>query len=39
MKEGGNGEDILHYKDFKQDVVVGSFLLGLSKDLFCKWKI
>ena len=25
----GNGEEVLHYEDFNQDVIVGSFLLGL----------
>ena len=29
MWESGNGEEALHYEDFNQDVIVGSFLLGL----------
>ena len=29
LREGGNGEDLLHYEAFNQDVIVGSFLLGL----------
>ena len=29
MWEGGSGEEALHYEDFNQDNIVGSFLLGL----------
>ena len=32
MREGGNGEEVLHYEDFNQDVIVGSFLLGLREN-------
>ena len=32
MRVGGNGEEVLHYKDFNQDVIVGSFLSGLREN-------
>ena len=32
MREGGNREEVLHYEDFNQDVIVGSFLLGLREN-------
>ena len=32
MREGGNGEEVLHYEDFNQDVIVRSFLLGLREN-------
>ena len=28
----GKGEEVLHYEDFNQDVIVGSFLLGLREN-------
>ena len=32
MRVSGNGEEVLHYKDFNQDVIVGSFLSGLREN-------
>ena len=33
MWEGGSGEEALHYEDFNQDIIVGSFLLGLIENV------
>ena len=32
MREGGNGEEVLHYEYFNQDVIVWSFFLGLREN-------